>query len=121
MFIQSFQSNIFFLVVLNIIILGLFIIGELWYHQKLLFLFPRYFIKWKEYKSEGKEYHLTSQEKYVVKLFGNQLIIVCLFIYIVIFSSLYLFGIFKLKYFIFASLICLMFIVYHYFFNKIYN
>lgn len=117
MFIQSFKGNIFFVILVNIILLSLMLLGELWFHKKLLILFPRYFSQNHQLKEQdvGKKYQLTNNEEYVVQKLGRQIVIIVALTYLIVSTFLvYLHFLNKQTYYGILSLICLVFI-YHMF------
>ena len=114
MFSQSFQGNIFFLIFINCILLLLLILGECWYQQKLLFLFPRYLQIYMTMKQQQQTYQLNANERYVVQKLGRQLVLSISLIYIMILTWMYMYHILSWQYYGILCLILIVLLIYHF-------
>lgn len=114
MFVQSFKMNTLFILILLSFVIIAYIIGELWIHGKLLFLFPRYHQKLRQAEEKGETYQLNHSEKQVLRKFGRMIILVNTLVVLVL--SLMLFVTRKCSSWISISLLigfgCLL--LYHY-------
>lgn len=114
LFSQSFQGNIFFLIFINCILLLLLILGECWYQQKLLFLFPRYLQIYMTMKQQQQTYQLNANERYVVQKLGRQLVLSISLIYIMILTWMYMYHILSWQYYGILCLILIVLLIYHF-------
>lgn len=73
------MNQLFFVILICALLISI-IIGELWIHQKALFLFPRYFRLILSAMARDEEYTFTHNEKMVLTKFGRRLVMMSLYI-----------------------------------------
>lgn len=118
MFVQSFQGNFIFLVVLNLLLFTTYTLGEFWIHRRALYLFPRYFQYWVKAIQTKKHVHdvyeLNENEIHVLQKFGRIIVMIVLIIYIM--SMLLLSGLKLISVYISLSTVVVLFLLlfYHY-------
>lgn len=89
-----------------------YVLGAFWSHKKGLYLFPRYFIKWKE--NNGK-YELNANEKAVVACFGRKIMMWCLGFMFAIIVLLTVYRLLKINYGLVALIVISFLYLYHYY------